>query len=87
MKARRRNALTPKTSKFLNSLEQLGNHFSSFMQTANNRTDNLLKGITTNKIEICYAHNVLTTSNYHLQYSFNKILETLASQNIHLSHL
>ena len=90
MLARHINSITRKTNKILNSLEQHGNHLSSFMQTANNRMDNLLEGIKTNKIEINYVHSLLTTSTKNLQYSFNKMLETLASQinqSSHLNHL
>ncbi|XP_060591477.1 uncharacterized protein LOC132746373 [Ruditapes philippinarum] len=90
MLARHVNALTRKTYKILNSLEQHGNHLSSFMQTANKRMDNLLDGIKTNKIEINYIHNLLMTSTKNLQYSFSKMLETLASQinqSSHLNHL
>jgi hypothetical protein len=90
MLARHINALTRKTMKILDTLEQHGDHLSSFMQTANARMDNLMDGIKTNKIEIGYVHNLLISSTKNLQYNFNKMMETLTlqlNQSSHLNHI
>ena len=81
------NVLSKKTWKLELALSQHGSHFSSFIQTANKRMDNLIKGIEDNEMAIKYVQTQIQTVASNIQDTFTQMQNLLISQLEHSNHL
>lgn len=74
------NALTKRTKNLGDALVQHNQHLSSFMQSANQRMDNLMQGIKENNIAIHYVTTQLKRSESSLQRTFQDMTAVLVHQ-------
>ena len=81
------NALTRKNNELGIALTQHGAHFSSFINSANKRMDNLMKGIQDNEMAIKYVQTQIQTVASNIQTTFTHMNDLLITQLEHSNHL
>ena len=74
------NKLNKMATNLAKALTQHEDHLSSFIETANSRMDNLMSGITNNRLEIKLIQSELHTSTLNLEQSFNYMMDLLIDQ-------
>ena len=87
--ARHINALNTRTMGIAKALTQHGNHLSSFMSKANERMDNLLKGVKENNRAIKYINTQVQNTARNIQHSVDEITSLLIKQltiSAHINH-
>ena len=80
MLSRHINKISKMTLGLSNALVQHEDHLSSYMNTANKRMDNLMKGIKDNMLAIKFIQTELYTNLNNIEYSFDYILSILIDQ-------
>ena len=85
--ARHINALSKKSNELAMALSQHGNHFSSYISSANKRMDNLMKGIEDNNMAIKYVQTQIRTVTSNLENTFSHMNDLLITQLQHSNHL
>ena len=81
------NVLTERSHELGEALAQHGDHFSSYINTANKRMDNLMKGIENNEMEIKYVQTQIQTVASSIQTTFTHMNDLLITQLKHSNHL
>ena len=74
------NKLNKMATNLAKALTQHEDHLSSFMETANSRMDNLMSGVTNNRLGIKLIQNELHTTALNLEQSFNYMMDLLIDQ-------
>ena len=74
------NKLNKMATNLAKALTQHEDHLSSFMGTANSRMDNLMSGVTNNRLGIKQIQNELHTTSLNLEQSFNYMMDLLIDQ-------
>ena len=74
------NKLNKMATNLAKALTKHEDHLSSFMETANSRMDNLMSGVTNNRLGIKLLHNELHTTSLNLEQSFNYMMDLLIDQ-------
>ena len=74
------NKLNKMATNLAKALTQHEDHLSSFVETANSRMDNLMSGVTNNRLGIKLIQNELHTTSLNLEQSFNYMMDLLIDQ-------